>query len=376
MRILHFIYALAPGGAERFVVDLCNEMILSGNEVYLYTLRDDAKGDNGFYKSELSNRIRYKSLKIEEGFSLFNSYLLAKIIINDKPDVVHCHLNLVNYLFPLTLIFKKIKFYHTIHSDPPKEVSGKIEYWIRKVFYKSKRMNAITISEETSKSFVKYYKTKKFTQIYNGRKRPIPSKDFKLVKDYITSLKEKGSTIFIHVGRCVTVKNQKMLISVFNLLQKEGNLVKLLIIGEGFNSSLGKELKSFASENILFIDAVHNIADYFLNADAFCLSSTYEGMPITLIEALACGCTPICTPVGGIKDSIENGVTGFLSKTISEADYYEAIISYLNKKTDIEKEKLIESYNKKFSIEECVYKYIELYKKNAVTRIQKPFIQN
>jgi glycosyltransferase involved in cell wall biosynthesis len=162
------------------------------------------------------------------------------------------------------------------------------------------------------------------------------------------------------------VKNQKMLINVFNLLRKEGNLVSLLIIGEGFNSTLGKELKSFASENILFFDAVHNIADFFLNADAFCLSSTYEGMPITLIEALACGCTPICTPVGGIKDSIENGVTGFLSKTISETDYYETIISYLNKKDDIKKEKLIESYNNQFSIEGCVNKYIELYIKNTV----------
>ncbi len=365
MRILQILYNLGPGGAERFVVDLCNELVHCGNEVYLYILRDESTAENGFYKSELSEKIVYKSLKIQEGFRPSNIYILGKIIKEIKPEVVHCHQNLVNYIFPLSLIFNRIKFVNTIHSDPPKEVSSKIEYWIRKMFYGSGKMKAVAISNETSKSFLKYYKTNNFTQIFNGRKLPLQSAQFEDVEEFINNLRIDNNFIFLHVGRCVPVKNQKMLINVFNRLTQEGWSLALLIIGDGFESNMGKELKTSASNKIIFLNPVHNIADYFITSDAFCLSSTNEGMPITVIEALACGCTPICTPVGGVIDAIENGVTGFLSKTISEEDYYQSVIDYLKQKEGIIKDNLIQSYKNRFSIEECTNQYIKLYENNS-----------
>ena len=96
------------------------------------------------------------------------------------------------------------------------------------------------------------------------------------------------------------VKNQKVLIKAFNRLSVKNKSVVLLIIGDNYDSHLGSELQQISNESIIFLGQKHNIADYYLNSDAFCLTSTNEGMPITLIEALACGCVPICTPVGGI----------------------------------------------------------------------------
>lgn len=43
--------------------------------------------------------------------------------------------------------------------------------------------------------------------------------------------------------------------------------------------------------------------------DAYALCSSYEGMPISLIEAIGVGCIPVCTPVGGIVDVVHNGET-------------------------------------------------------------------
>ena len=361
MKILQFVYYLGPGGAERFVVDLSNEFINQGHKVYLYMLRDDSIGDAGFYKSELSEKIIYKSLKIKEGFKLSHISVLKNVIKKLNPDIIHCHQNLVNYLFPLTLLFRKIKFFHTIHNDAPREVKGKIEYWIRRAFFSSQKMRAITISDETTKSFIKFYKTKKYTQIFNGRKQPVPSKKIEEVKAYFENLRKNSDAILMHIGRCVYQKNQLVLVNVINRLVKEGNKVSLLMIGDGFDSEEGKKLKSIASDSIIFLGTVHNVGDYYLNADAFCLSSRHEGMPITLIEALACGCTPICTPVGGIKDSIENGVTGFLSKSTSEKDYYDVVSTFLNRKNEVKKEKLISSYKERFSIEWCAKQHLKLF---------------
>lgn len=55
------------------------------------------------------------------------------------------------------------------------------------------------------------------------------------------------------------------------------------------------------------------------------MGSTFEGMPIVLIEALSMGCMPISTPVGGIPQMITHGITGFLSKDISLESYYETL---------------------------------------------------
>lgn len=70
MKILQIIYGLGPAGAERFVVDLSNELAKQGNEVTLYVFDDN--GNNGFYKNEISNNISYISAKIPTGFRFSN----------------------------------------------------------------------------------------------------------------------------------------------------------------------------------------------------------------------------------------------------------------------------------------------------------------
>ena len=55
MKILEVIPALTPGGAERFVVDLCNQMAIDGYEVTLLTMKDFGLENYGFYKD--NNRI-------------------------------------------------------------------------------------------------------------------------------------------------------------------------------------------------------------------------------------------------------------------------------------------------------------------------------
>jgi glycosyltransferase involved in cell wall biosynthesis len=361
MKILQLVYSLGPGGAERFVVDLSNELARQGNDVTLCVLRDDSKGNSGFYRNELSENLKYLNLKIPEGLRLNNILILNRLIKKLKPQVVHSHLNLVNYLFPLTLIHKKIKFIHTIHSFPKSEVKSALEFKLRSYFYSGHKMKAVTISEEISKYFLEFYKFPAYSEIYNGRALPKPTPGFSDVKNDIQKFRDNGSTIFLHIGTCNAAKNQRMLIEAFNKLTTGGDRANLMIIGSGFDSEEGDNLKKLASDQIKFLGERHNVSDYLLNADAFCLSSVREGMPISLIEAFACGCIPICTPVGGLINTIKNGETGYLSKSVSTADYYAALRNYLDNKNKIKKDDLIAYYGNNFSIEECAKRYLMLY---------------
>ena len=376
MKIIQLVYSLGPGGAERFVVDLSNELALQGNDVTLCVLRDDQLGNSGFYKRDLSEKLNYINLRIPEGLRLRNILILNRLIKKLNPEVVHSHLNLVNYLFPLTLIHSKIKFFHTIHSIPKSEVKSSVEYWIRRYFYSRFKMKAITISEEVSRFFLSYYKFSSYNEIYNGRALPKPTSAFSAVRNEIQKFRDNGSTIFLHIGTCNTAKNQRMLIGAFNKIMENGNSAVLMIIGSGFDSEEGRKLKTLANDKIIFLGERHNVSDYLLNADAFCLSSVREGMPISLIEAFACGCTPICTPIGGLINTIKDGETGYLSKSVSEDDYSVAIRAYLENKNKIKKEDLIRYYNQYFSIEECAKKYISLYKMEVTNPSFKVTMKN
>ena len=76
--------------------------------------------------------------------------------------------------------------------------------------------------------------------------------------------------------------------------------------------------------NVHFFGKVSNVSDYLLNADAFVLTSLFEGLPISLLEALSAGAVPVCTPVGGIINIVTKDI-GFLSEDVSTDAYLKAL---------------------------------------------------
>ena len=65
-----------------------------------------------------------------------------------------------------------------------------------------------------------------------------------------------------------------------------------------------KDLKKITPKIVTYISDVESVADYLCNSDAFFLSSTHEGMPISVIEAMSIGLPIICTPAGGLVDMV------------------------------------------------------------------------
>ncbi|HBC78662.1 MAG TPA: glycosyl transferase, partial [Bacteroidales bacterium] len=121
-------------------------------------------------------------------------------------------------------------------------------------------------------------------------------------------------------------------------------------------------LLNMAKDHIHFLGVKSNVNDYLYSSDAFCLSSHFEGMPISLIEAFACGCIPVCTPVGGIVDLIDNGITGFISSSTREEDYIDALKQFIRDKELINRGKLVDVYEEGFSIEKCTERYMKFYR--------------
>ena len=151
-------------------------------------------------------------------------------------------------------------------------------------------------------------------------------------------------------------------INAFNIICKEFN-VSLIIIGNGFDSSKGIELKNRACENIHFLGTRKNISDYYLCSDIFVLSSIFEGMPISLIEASLAGLPCISTPVCGSVDLIKDGVNGIISSDFT-LDAYVLALRETIKSYDVLKENSERMKNcSPYTMVECAKKYNSLFLK-------------
>lgn len=363
MRILQIIYSLNQGGAEHFVVELSNELASLGHDVTLCVFRDDDQDSNmSFNKQFLSKSVRYINMKISIGFSIFKIKQVESFVKILDPEIVHCHLNVIPYFFKFAICNRKIKFYHTLHTTAEYACPFKYQRIINKLFYYKRWIRPITISADSDTSFSDFYNFKSFGCVYNGCVKARSSSIYQSVIKEIDSYKsDKSDKVFIHLGSCVKVKNQFMLIDAFNrLADKQYNFV-LLILGKGFDTEYGKYLKSKACGNIKFLGLKSNVSDYLLCSDAFCLSSIIEGLPISLLEALSVGCVPICTPVGGVNNIIKHGVNGYLSKNFSLDEFVLVLEQYFQNDKRITPDSLIKYFEDNFSISKCANNYLKYY---------------
>lgn len=358
MKIVHFLYEMGSGGAERFVADLANAQAASGHEVSVVMLRPSNE-KTCFNSQFLDKGISFKSLGVARGINFKKLKQVKKSLLSEKADILHCHHNILPYIALVLLPSAKPLIIHTVHSAAERANKNAGERIYCKFLYKTGLVKPVTISEESRRSFIKVYGMDA-PCINNGRADLVKSPAFESVTAEIDAFKQNpGTRVFIHVGRCHPVKNQKLLIDAFNALDDEGVDFTLIVLGDGFDSDFGKSIKERACSKIHFVGEKSNVADYLMNSDAFCLTSLSEGLSVSLIEALQCGLTPICTPVGGNPDVVKDGETGYLSKDLSLESYLDAIKRYFV--FPLSRGFLKEYFFENYSMNHCCKDYLSLY---------------
>lgn len=359
MRILEVHYSTAWAGAERLVVDLCNELSVN-NEVCLCTIVDDTLPGKSYYKAELAPTVQYVNLKCKSGMDIRGFWRLYKTIRKFGPDIVHAHTDALNLWLP-SLLYKNAKYFHTIHS-----LAEKRQYkpWLTPIyrhFYKS-NIHAICISNICKQSYNDLYHLNNAIQIDNGRSQMMPSQNLKSVEKEILSYRKTNQTkVFVHVARCSEPKNEPLLFKTFCRLYKEEKDCILLIIGANYDSPEYKYLLSIATPNIHWLGIKSNVCDYLMNSDFFILSSKWEGLPISLLEAMSLGIIPICTPTGGIPDVIKDRSLGYLSPSMNGEDFYKTVIDALQTSENFNRDKLIEYFQNNYSMKHCATQYIQSF---------------
>lgn len=174
-------------------------------------------------------------------------------------------------------------------------------------------------------------------------------------KDY---KKEDTEIHYIYFGRFVKQKGMERLAEYLKYLDKNLVKYKMTLIGEGELRYLFEEM-----DNVEIIDTISQkeIVNYLRSKVILIMLSRWEGMPLTLIEALTTGTPAICSMVGEMKYIIKNGYNGYSFDLIDDSyneiykssikiwnNYYEFSLNSIDSTSDFLINTVVEKYNKLF----------------------------
>lgn len=222
----------------------------------------------------------------------------------------------------------------------------------------------IVLSKEMEKELLSNgFKFEKLVLIPNG----IDVNKFKPLENK-KELKNKsgytGKKIILFSGRLTEQKGVEYLIRSFEKLNLDEKF--LIIVGDG---DLKDKLEKLVSElkidkYVLFAGKREDVVPYLQMADIFVLPSLSEGLPLSLLEAMACGLPVVATKVGGNIDLVEDKVNGYLVEPGNVDEIKNAIENLLRDEEKlkeigkINREKIVRSY----SFEAIGEKYLSLFK--------------
>ena len=118
------------------------------------------------------------------------------------------------------------------------------------------------------------------------------------------------------VGRLdVISKGQDVLLQVLGLPHWKERKVRLSVIGTGPNERVLRRMaERLGLTNVEFVGHQNDIEEIWSQHHALVLPSRFEGMPLTVVEAMLCGRPCIVTDVGGNRELVRDGINGFIAK--------------------------------------------------------------
>lgn len=165
----------------------------------------------------------------------------------------------------------------------------------------------------------------KNTLIYNG------SRD--LLKNKV-KVKSNTKITLSFVARFSYQKDHETLFQALSNLKKSDlNKITINLIGGGnlMGTYIARSQELGIHKSLNFVGETPDVDKYLLESDLFMLISNYEGLPVSIIEAMSVGLPVIASDVGGINELVENGVNGYLVKKNDFLRLSEVLIEIINK---------------------------------------------
>lgn len=358
MKILMLINSLDIGGAEKAVVSLSDELARRGHFVKIVYLSDPL-----LVKPENEN-IELVCLHLNKKIDIFIAYYRLKKIVKDfNPDVVHSHLFPANLLSRLLkLSFSCPKIICTEHSS---QISTKKQLIAYRLTDLLTDINT-NVSDAAVLSYIEKGAVRKgnMVTVVNG----VDTSKFyfdRSVRDTMRSdLLIRDKKVILAVGRLSTPKDYPNLIYAISILKMYRDDFIVLIAGDGpLKEDLINLIKDLSLEDSIRLLGVRNdIKNLMQASDVYVMSSRWEGLPMVLLEAMACERMVVATDCGGIKDLIHDiGTIVPIKDSEALAKALNAALQMSERQRSIIGCRAREHVVRNYSLQSNVEQYLDLY---------------
>ncbi|MEK6560455.1 MAG: glycosyltransferase [Nitrospirota bacterium] len=311
MKILHFISSGGLFGAEQVMLSLSRYAKQNGIEAVIGAIHDQRDPHLEIIEKARREALPTVVFKSRGLFDINTVRELRNFLTTAGIDVLHTHNYKSDFLGLIAAKMAKIPVVATAHgfTDMTRAVTfyEKLDRWLLFSFFDR-------VVVVTSEIFPRWRGEGKKV-IANGIDiHPFTATNVDRAQIRARYGMKPDDFVIATVGRLSKEKNQALLIKAFMPLAKENSRVKLLIIGDGPQR---QSLKSLVTQlgltsQVIFTGIITETAAMYHAMDIFALSSLTEGVPITILEAMASKVAVVATKVGGIPDIIRDTETGLL----------------------------------------------------------------
>jgi glycosyltransferase involved in cell wall biosynthesis len=202
--------------------------------------------------------------------------------------------------------------------------------------------------------------------VYNGIDAAAFGHDEATRRDARQELGLQDEFAVVQVARLDTIKDHATAVRAIAIASKQNPRLRLLIVGDGPQRESIERLVAELNlaDRVQMLGMRSDVCRLLAAADAFLLTSLSEGIPVTLIEAMAAGVPIVSTSVGGVPEVVEHGATGLLAKVGNADDIAEAIL-LLSRNDSLQKRLASaaqESAAEQFSENSMIARYDELFR--------------
>jgi len=359
MKIIHVVDSMEVGGAETLVSQMCSLQREQGHEVSVYAVA--ALGAIG-------ERMRSDGFTVlsEIGRNLINSSRsFLRLFKQSRPHVVHIHNPTPTiYAAPAARLAGASSIISTRHSlvAPPHDRVAEFKYSLAARFCDY----VVGICDATTDNLKRLgsVPSEKILRIYNGAAA--------LRKPSSEALPAKTGFTLVFVGRLQPVKNLSLLLNAFKLASETAPDITLWIVGDGSERASLEQLASQLqiTNKAKFWGQQLDVAPYFSAADVFIMSSSSEGLPVSLLQAFSQELPSIVTDVGGMAEVVRLANSGLVVPASNANAMSAAILQLANDKREREQfsKNALTAFESRFSIQAMADAYMDFYRNTARSR--------
>lgn len=366
LKILQLVSSLTVGGAEQIVLTLAERIARPQFEVHVCSL--SVVGENRLEPAFRDLPVTLLSLNATRFYDWRTAQQVRRHVRREEIDVIHTHLTDADIIGRFIARTLSLPVLSTLHNVPHNyESQRRDRYWLQRFTARYWATHLVAVAPYIRDLYVQKWNIPptRISAIQNS----IRMERFLSVAPGVPDSRDAEGPIITNVARLNPQKAQHNLLAALPAVLERFPGARLLLVGKGhLEDALRRQADEMGlGKHVVFTGIRHDIPEILARTTVFVLSSKWEGLPLSAIEALAAARPVVVTDVGGVAELVEDRRTGLVVPPDDPAALAQGLLTLLTDPAFAEELGLCgrRRVQRRFSTERFVRQYEALYERLA-----------